>query len=323
MLERKADTDEVRFVLECVDNSANVNNEIIKSARLGCILTEEEAINEAEKQIKEIKDQHYIKPEKISILMLSVSYIFSKSLKLSINTVDLIEHYESHINIPDHALYRQVLRYNLATGKVTSENLITEINSRNDRFIAAQIPLIDNGNDLFRVCIKDSHVDIRTALKLMWEVNNQSLADSRKSDLWRVKLLKNFIEKLSRDRKLTSEEVRTIVTVDLQNMINRHINVDYTSDINNIVREIKAMKDRYNITGFFALNFPLSSIYPNMRHNAWKYYVDTQTLDSIHESSLNWFIKREHKWLENNPSEDRSYLQMALKELHRRNPGDK
>lgn len=320
MLDRKADVAEVSELLGYVDESVGTDNEIIVAARLGCILNEEEAIREIEEQKDKIKDDHYINPDMISNLMMSVNGRFRKSRLIREKMEELIKCYVKHVNIPNHSLYRQLLRYDLATGKLKPENLIEKVDSLNDRFLAAQMPLVDNGYDLFRVCIKSPFVDVWTALDLLYEVDRQSLADSRKSDLWRVKLLKNFVEKMTRDNTLTSEDVRTIVTGDLQDMIDRHIDVDYSTDINNIVKSLGVLKRRYNIKGFFALNFPLTSIYPNMRHGAWKYYVTTQSLDSLHESSLIWFIKREEEWLVRNPHGDRSYLQMAIKELRRRDP---
>ena len=325
MLENQANKSDIIKVLEYAGESKEENNEIIRAARLGCILEEEDVKNEINAQKEEIEEKHYINPDMISNLMLSINARFSESTDIRKAMTELIERYTSHVNIPNHSLFRQMLSYELAIRNFESEDLIKEINLLNDSLLAAQIPLIEDGNDLFRVCIISPHIDVWKALDLMYAVDRQSLEDSRKSDLWRVKLLKKYVEKLTKDKSLTSEEIYKIVTEDLQQMIDRHTDVDYSTEINNIVNDLKYLKRYYKIESVrkkekpFALNFPISSIDPKMRHSAWMHYVNTQTLDSLHESSLKWFIIREEIGLKK-PNTDRTYLKMAINEYRSRDP---
>lgn len=324
LLERGLDAPTAHELLGYADASIDVDNDMSRAARISCILTESEALAEADRQINELTDvinsrKYYYNSDFISNLILAALIRFEHSIPLFRKIDEIIKLYERHINLPKHSYYAQLLRYDLMANDMSADDIIEEINYFNDRLLSARLPLVDKDHDLFRIALKSQYTDASTALALLHEVDRQTALDPVKASLWNAKILKNFIEKLLRDETLSATDVEQIVMKDLQGLVDRHFDVDYTTDIDYIVTLLKEIKHRYNLPQYFALNFPLSSIYPAMRHRAWDSYLSTNSLASIHDSSLDWFIQRERKGLQLNPNQDDSYLQMALEEKKSRN----
>lgn len=324
LLERGLDVSTAHELLGYADGQIDVDNDMSRAARISCILTEAEAIAEADRQIADLdkvieSGKLYYNPDLISNLILAALTRFGNSVPLFRKIDKIIEWYERFIDVPNHSYYAQLLRYDLMADNMSVDSIIDEINCFNDRLLSARMPLMENNQDLFRSAVKSQYIDASTALALLHEVDRQTALDPVKVSLWNAKILKNFIEKLLRDETLTACDVEQMVMKDLQGLVDRHYDVDYTTEIDYIVTMLKKLKRQYNLPKYFALNFPLSSIYPTMRHQAWDSYLSTNSLGSIHDSSLDWFIQRERKGLSLNPNQDDRYLRMAIEEKKSRN----
>ena len=166
-------------------------------------------------------------------------------------------------------------------------------------------------NDLFRIAVHHSRTSVDNAFALLTDAATYSKGIKRARDYhFNARLITAFVQKMTNDASLSIEEKRRYLQ-EVQTIINNHPYLDYSDEAWRMIITLKKSR--------LGLNFPITSLDRDTRHNMWDYYVTEQKSYMLDDNTIREFINRERDDIKMNKNPNgQHYIDEAYQELDAR-----
>ena len=328
LIKKGADKDQISRVLSFAEGNITNRDTTSENERLvfdiserarPASITDIDMANELVRTcIAYINKYQYLHPDIVSNILLMYSISFrqcedaSQQLELKNNIDQLIREFDNQVMEPNITYCAQVLRYLLMTKERMSANeIISYIRNRYKQLLNLGEDLNNEKNDLFRIAVHHSRTSVDNAFALLTDAATYSKGIKRARDYhFNARLITAFVQKMTNDASLSIEEKRRYLQ-EVQTIINNHPYLDYSDEAWRMIITLKKSR--------LGLNFPITSLDRDTRHNMWDYYVTEQKSYMLDDNTIREFINRERDDIKMNKNPNgQHYIDEAYQELDAR-----